>query len=77
VWGDQIIVHANGQRYIYQVRSIDTVKADDMSAFRHEEKSWITLITCKEYDEAADTYKKRIVVRAVLVEVTKELGVTR
>jgi len=77
VWGDQIIVHANGLRYIYQIRAVNTVKADDMSAFKHEEKSWVTLITCKEYNETTDTYKKRIVVQAVLVEVTKELGATQ
>ncbi|MGA9396752.1 MAG: sortase, partial [Anaerolineaceae bacterium] len=76
-WGDQIIVHANGLRYIYQIRAVNTVKADDMSAFKHEEKSWVTLITCKEYNETTDTYKKRIVVQAVLVEITKELGATQ
>jgi sortase (surface protein transpeptidase) len=44
-----------------------------MNAFKHEDKSWITLITCKEYDAKTDTYKKRIVVKAVLVDVTEEL----
>ncbi len=73
-WGDQIIVHSNGSRFIYQVRAISTVKPDDMTAFKHEDKSWVTLVTCKEYDETTDTYKKRIVIRAVLVEVTNELG---
>ncbi len=73
-WGDQIIVHTNGMRYIYQVRSVTTVKSNDMSAFKHEDKSWITLVTCKEYDAKTDTYKKRIVVKAILIDVTEELS---
>jgi LPXTG-site transpeptidase (sortase) family protein len=74
VWGDQIIVHANGMRYIYQVRSIQTVKPADMTAFKHEDKAWLTLITCKSYDEKTNSYKERIVIRAILVSVTEELS---
>jgi large repetitive protein len=72
VWGDQIIVHANGLRYIYQVRSVQAVKPTDMTAFKHEDKAWLTLITCKSYDEKSDSYKERIVVRAILVNITEE-----
>jgi sortase (surface protein transpeptidase) len=36
---------------------------------KHEDKSWVTLVTCQGYDEATDAYKYRILVRAVLVEV--------
>ncbi|MBN2258414.1 MAG: class F sortase, partial [Anaerolineaceae bacterium] len=73
-WGDLVIIHANGSRYLYQVRSINTVKPSDMTAFKHEDKPWITLITCKRYDEKTNTYKERIVVRAVLVDTTPELS---
>jgi LPXTG-site transpeptidase (sortase) family protein len=73
-WGDQIIIHTNGLRYVYQVRSVTTVNADNMSAFKHEDKAWITLVTCKEFDAKTDTYKKRIVVKAILVDVTDELS---
>jgi LPXTG-site transpeptidase (sortase) family protein len=76
-WGDQIIIHSNGMRYVYQVRSVTTVKPDNMSAFKHEDKSWITLVTCKEYDSKTDTYKKRVVVKAILVDVTEELSISK
>jgi LPXTG-site transpeptidase (sortase) family protein len=71
IWGDQIIVHANGSRYIYQVRSVQVVKPSDMTAFKHEDKAWITLITCKSYDEISNVYKERVIVRAVLVDVSE------
>ena len=46
--------------------------AKDGSVFQHEEKPWLTLLTCKEYDEKTKTYRKRVVVRAVLVKVEWE-----
>jgi len=45
------------------------VELNDVSIFKHEEKAWLTLVTCKEYDEKTNTYKKRVVVRAVLVNI--------
>jgi len=71
-YGDQVIIHAYGQRYIFEVRSNQVVDPGDTTAFQHEEKSWLTLVTCKEYDEKTKTYKKRVVVRAVLVKVQWE-----
>lgn len=71
-FGDQIILHAGGQRYIYEVRSNRQVQADSTSVLRHEEYSWLTLITCRSYNEATDSYRYRQVVRAVLVRVEPE-----
>ena len=71
-YGDRIVVHAYGQQYIFEVRTNQIVGPNDSSALKHEERSWLTLITCKEYDEKADTYRKRVVVRAVLVSVMWE-----
>jgi LPXTG-site transpeptidase (sortase) family protein len=68
-FGDQIIVHAYGQRYIFEVQINQVVDPNDVSAFKHEDKAWITLVTCKEYDEKTNTYKQRVVVKAVLVKV--------
>jgi len=48
------------------------VEPNDVSIFRHEEKSWLTLVTCKEYDEKSNTYKKRVVVRVALVNIVWE-----
>lgn len=69
---DQIIVHAYGQKYIFVVRTNAVVLPNDTSVFKHEEKAWVTLVTCKEYDPKTKTYRKRVVVRAVLVSVEWE-----
>jgi LPXTG-site transpeptidase (sortase) family protein len=71
-YGDKVIIHAYGQRYTFEVRSNEIVSPSDTSAFRHEEKAWLTLVTCKEYDEKTNSYRKRVVVRAVLVSVTAD-----
>ncbi len=71
LWGDEVILHAFGQRYRYEVRQVTSVRPDDLSVLRHEEYDWVTLITCQGYDEQQDAYRSRMVVRAVLVEVTR------
>ncbi len=68
-WGDQIIVHLGGQKYIYEVRQVQQVSPYSLSPLRHEELSWLTLITCREYDARTNTYRSRTVVRAVLVKI--------
>ena len=68
-FGDQIIVHAYGQKYIFEVRANAIVAPNDKSVMRHEEKPWLTLVTCTDYDEKTDTYKNRFIVRAVLMKV--------
>jgi LPXTG-site transpeptidase (sortase) family protein len=71
-YGDQVIVHAFGQKYTFEVRTNAIVEPNDTSALKHEDKPWLTLVTCKEYDEKTNTYRKRVVVRAVLVSVTAQ-----
>ena len=71
-YGEKVIIHAFGQKYIFEVRSNEVVDPNNISAFKHEEKPWLTLVTCREYDEKTDTYRKRVVVRAVPVSVTDE-----
>ena len=68
-FGDKIIVRAYGQQNIFEVRTNLIIEPNDKSIMMHEELPWITLITCKDYDEKNDTYLHRIVVRAVLVNV--------
>jgi LPXTG-site transpeptidase (sortase) family protein len=68
-YGDKIVVHAYGQKYTYEVRTNTVVDPNNASVFAHEDKAWLTLVTCKEYDEKTNTYGKRVVVRAVLVAV--------
>ncbi|MCS7247370.1 MAG: sortase [Anaerolineales bacterium] len=68
-YGDQITVHLGNQRYIYEVREVDRVLPKALSALRHEEYPWLTLITCSQYDERSKQYRYRIIVRAVLVRI--------
>ncbi len=68
-WGDQIIIHFQGQRYIYEVRENKVISPTDMSAFKHENQPWLTLITCKDYNASTNTYAHRVEVGAVLVKV--------
>jgi len=70
-YGDKIIIHAYGAEYVYEVRASEVVKPDNASVMKHEEKAWLTLLTCKEYDAKTNTYKKRLMIRAVLVSVER------
>jgi LPXTG-site transpeptidase (sortase) family protein len=71
-YGDRLIIRAYGQKYIFEVRENTVIQPNDTSVLRHEEKAWLTLITCKEYDQKTNTYRKRVAVRAVLVSVVTE-----
>jgi LPXTG-site transpeptidase (sortase) family protein len=72
VWGDQVLIRAWGQRYLYEVRSIERTTPNDLSIFSHQDLDWLTLITCVDFDEASGEYKSRLVVKAVLIRVEAE-----
>jgi LPXTG-site transpeptidase (sortase) family protein len=67
--GEYVFIYGSGYRYTYKVESNQQVLPNDASVFRHEEKSWLTLVTCDDYDEATGMYLRRVVVRTVLVDV--------
>jgi LPXTG-site transpeptidase (sortase) family protein len=69
LWGDQVILHADGYRYIYEVRESRTVLPKDYSVFKNDGYTWLTLLTCKGYVPWLDTYNYRLAVRAVLLKV--------
>ena len=71
-YGDLIVVHAWGEHYRYEVREVSLLKPTDPSIFRHEDRDWVTLVTCQGYDPMSDTYRARRVVRAVLTEIDGE-----
>jgi LPXTG-site transpeptidase (sortase) family protein len=71
-WGDTIIVHAYGTEYVYEVRQNRTVSPYNATVLQHEEDAWLTLLTCKTYNEDTGTYSSRIAVRAVLVNAREE-----
>jgi LPXTG-site transpeptidase (sortase) family protein len=71
-YGDRVIVHAFGQKYTFGVQTSMSVVPTDRSVMKHEEKPWLTLVTCRDYDEKTDTYLTRTVVRAALIGVDGE-----
>ena len=71
-FGDKIIVHAYGQKYTFEVQTNTVVSPTDKSLMKHEEKPWLTLVTCKDYDPKTNTYLNRVLVRALLVSVDWE-----
>jgi sortase (surface protein transpeptidase) len=72
-WGQKIFVHAWDLKYVYEIRTISWwTSPTDLRAFKHEEYDWITLVTCRGYEEDKDRYRWRTVVRAVLVDVLDE-----
>ena len=73
-YGDQIVVHLYGEKYIFEIREVRTVQPTSTRyALKHlEDYSYLTLITCLFYDEKTDAYRYRQIVRAVLVKVQAE-----
>ena len=70
-YGQQVILHAWGQTFTYEVRSVDDwVRPNDTRlAARHEAYPWLTLVTCRGFNQTTGAYDWRTVVRAVLVKV--------
>jgi LPXTG-site transpeptidase (sortase) family protein len=68
-WNDTILIHAFGETSVYKVRSVSLVIPDDPDVMQHEEDAWLTLVTCKSFDETTQSYRWRVVVKAELVEV--------
>jgi LPXTG-site transpeptidase (sortase) family protein len=71
-YGDEVVIHLDGQRYVYQVREQKVVSPGNKTVFKHEEYPWLTLLTCKDFDPATNTYRHRVIVRAVLVRIESE-----
>jgi LPXTG-site transpeptidase (sortase) family protein len=67
--GDLIFVHTFGQTQIYKVRTVKKVQPNDISVLDHQEKPWLTLLTCADYNEKLNKYLSRVVVSAALIEV--------
>jgi LPXTG-site transpeptidase (sortase) family protein len=71
-FGDQVVIHAWGLRHVYEVREQDLVSPFDREIFRHEELSWLTLVTCHGFDERENAYRWRVSTRAVLVSIESD-----
>jgi LPXTG-site transpeptidase (sortase) family protein len=75
-YGDQIIIHAYGNAYTYEVRENKVVTPEDVTVLGHKDQPWLTLITCKKYIESANKYESRVAVQAVLVSVAADQGIS-
>jgi LPXTG-site transpeptidase (sortase) family protein len=68
-WGDQIIIHANGYAYKYEIREVLQTTPDDLNILdKSDDYDWLTLVTCSQYDPVSKLYKSRTVVVAVRIE---------
>lgn len=69
-WGDEVVIEAWGQRYVYEVREIEEWVDPNLIGFLpHEDYPWLTLITCKGYNQKTNSYDWRVLVRAVQTRV--------
>jgi len=69
-YGDQVIIHASGAQYVYAIREVLQVGPGSVNAMlKHEDQPWLTLVTCRGYDETSGLYTYRVLVRAILVSI--------
>jgi LPXTG-site transpeptidase (sortase) family protein len=68
-YGDEIEIHAWGKMYIYEVRSTSLHEPTDLSVLKAGRGSWITLLTCEQYDPQNNSYAFRRAVKAVLMDI--------
>ena len=69
-YGQRLVLHAWGQTFTYEVRTVnDWVAPNDTRLLtRHEAYPWLTLVTCRGFNQKSGAYAWRTVVRAVLVK---------
>jgi LPXTG-site transpeptidase (sortase) family protein len=55
---------------VYQVQESRKISPTGITTmFKHEEDSWITLVTCEDFNAKTGLYSTRRMVRAVLISV--------
>lgn len=65
--GDRVFIEQGGQMFIYEVTENLVVDPGDVHLAFPTEDTRLTLVTCSAWDDALETYTKRIVVIALLV----------
>lgn len=72
-YGDKIILRAWGKVFTYEVRSQSRLLPNSLAPLMKKESySWVTLVTCENYNEKTGNYAYRRTVKAVLVSVEYE-----
>ena len=65
---DEIIVHSNGQEFVYVVNRLQTVDREAIEVTYPSDTAEITLITCSNWNDTENRYTDRLVVKGVLKE---------
>ena len=69
-YNDEVQIEAFGHVYTYRVRNNFLIEPENLkSAFAKKSGTWITLMTCENYDASTESYNSRRLVRAVLVKI--------
>jgi len=69
-YNDEIQIEAFGHVYTYRVRNNFLIEPNDLkSPFVKKNGTWVTLMTCEDYNASTETYASRRLVRAVLVKI--------
>jgi LPXTG-site transpeptidase (sortase) family protein len=64
-WGDRILLHDGYAVSVFAVQEVIQTDPWDIGAMlRHKTTPWLTLVTCRGYDEDSSSYRYRILVRA-------------
>ena len=72
-YGDQIVIQAYGQTYVYEVREKVVVGQGNLAAaFKEQRLDWVTLMTCTNFNSTKGEYVNRLLIRAVLISVTPQ-----
>ena len=69
--GDLIFIQTRNQWYIYEVKRSFRVAPNDSSVLENTNESWVTLLTCEDYDQETKTYQWRRVVQAKLINLSR------
>jgi LPXTG-site transpeptidase (sortase) family protein len=70
-WGDEVLIHLDGQTYTYEVREVlKQISPQDVDTLtKHKDGSWLSLVTCQGFDQESASYNWRLIIRAALVSV--------
>ena len=68
--GQKIYIRNNGFTYVYEVRQSSVILPTNIKTlFQHEDDSWLSLVTCENFNDKTGKFTNRRLVRAVLISI--------
>ena len=68
--GQKIYIRNNGFTYVYEVRQSSVILPTNIKTlFQHEDDSWLSLVTCENFNDKTGKFANRRLVRAVLISI--------